>query len=69
MCSKFQNKDTQKKISYTIGGILILRVILIDPYQIYLGSWNIQSSLPLQLCSLSAILSGLILPIILIKDV
>ena len=61
LCSKFHNQDTQKKISYVIGTILILRVILIHPYQIYLGSWDIQSSLPLHLCGISSIISAIIL--------
>ena len=61
LCSTFHNQDTQIKISYAIGTILVLRVILIHPYQIYLGSWDIQSSLPLHLCGISSIISAIIL--------
>lgn len=45
----------------TIGIILISRAVLIHPYQIYLGLWSVQSSLPLQMCGISAVLSGVIM--------
>ena len=61
LCSKFQDKETQKKISFAIGTILFLRVILIHPYQIYLGNWTIESSLPFHLCGISSIISAIIL--------
>ena len=44
-----------------IGVILIFRTIGIHFYLDYLGTWKIESSLPLHLCGLSAILSGLVL--------
>ena len=61
LCSKFQDKEIQKKISFAIGTILLLRVVLIHPYQIYLGSWTIESSLPFHLCGISSIISAIIL--------
>jgi hypothetical integral membrane protein (TIGR02206 family) len=45
-------------IGYVIGTILIARAILIHPYQVYLGRWNIHSNLPLQMCAIASILSG-----------
>lgn len=61
LCSKFQDKETQKKISFTIGTVLLIRVILIHPYQIYLGSWTLESSLPIQLCGVSSVISAIVL--------
>src|SRR5436190_21516743 len=43
------------------GWILIAVAILIHPFLIYTGQWNLQTSLPLNLCSLSGILSGIVL--------
>ena len=40
---------------------MISRAIFIHAYLIYLGKWNIQSSLPLQMCSISAILAGVVI--------
>ncbi len=41
--------------------ILIARAILVHPYVQYTVGWNMESSLPLHLCGLSAILSGIVL--------
>ena len=48
-------------LTYTIGSILIIRTIGIHFYWLYLNIWTIESSLPLHLCGLSAILSGIVL--------
>ena len=57
-----QSDRTQiKKIAYILGSIMISRAIFIHAYLIYLGKWNIQSSLPLQMCSISAILAGVVI--------
>ena len=53
-----ENKQCLAKI---IGTILIFRTVGVHFYWDYLGIWNIESSLPLHLCGLSAILSGLVL--------
>jgi hypothetical integral membrane protein (TIGR02206 family) len=43
-----------------IGALLLIVSLLIHIYLIWAGKWDLRSSLPLQLCSMSAILSGLI---------
>ena len=53
-----QNKESLAKI---IGAVLIFRTVGVHFYWHYLGIWEIESSLPLHLCGLSAILSGLVL--------
>ena len=57
-CSNPENKELLAKI---IGVVLISRSVGIHFYWHYLGIWTIESSLPLHLCGLSAILSGLVL--------
>ena len=52
------NKELLAKI---IGCILIFRAIGIHFYLNHLNLWTIESSLPLHLCGLSAILSGIVL--------
>ena len=52
------NKDSQAKV---IGAVLIFRAVGVHFYWDYLEIWKIESSLPLHLCGLSAILSGLVL--------
>ena len=52
------NKELLAKV---IGCILIFRAIGIHFYLNYLNLWTIESSLPLHLCGLSAILSGIVL--------
>jgi len=55
------NVENKERLAKIIGLVLIFRSIGIHFYLDYLGAWKIESSLPLQLCSLSAILSGLVL--------
>ena len=43
------------------GIILIARSILIHPYVSYLKGWDIYNNLPLHMCGLSAIISGVIM--------
>ena len=50
-----------EKLAKIIGLILIFRTVFIHFYWIHLDIWSIQSSLPLQLCGLSGILSGIVL--------
>ena len=57
-CIKSENKTSLAKI---IGVVLIFRTLGVHFYWDYLGIWEIESSLPLHLCGLSAILSGLVL--------
>ncbi|MDP6685258.1 MAG: TIGR02206 family membrane protein [Candidatus Marinimicrobia bacterium] len=53
--------DFQLKFGQICGVSLILRNIWINYYQIHLDLWTVESSLPLHLCGLSAILSGIVL--------
>jgi hypothetical integral membrane protein (TIGR02206 family) len=48
-------------IRLRLGRLLVATAIAIHPYLIATHSWNLQSSLPLHLCSLSGILSGVVL--------
>jgi hypothetical integral membrane protein (TIGR02206 family) len=52
---------TRDFIRKIFGLILVFTAISIHPYLIHVGTWNIHTSLPLQLCSLSGILSGIVL--------
>ena len=58
---KFSNSKNKELLAKTIGSVLILREIVIHFYWYHLGIWTIESSLPLHLCGLSAILSGIVL--------
>ncbi len=58
---KWFNAENRERLAKVIGTILIIRAIGIHFYWDYLGIWTIESSLPLHLCGLSAILSGIIL--------
>ncbi len=49
------------KTTFILGGFLLSVAILSHPYQLALGRWSLQSSLPLQMCAISALLSGLLL--------
>lgn len=51
-------RNAIRKIS---GWTLVAVALLLHVYLVYLGTWNIKTSLPLQLCSLSGILSGVVL--------
>ncbi|MFQ6606123.1 MAG: TIGR02206 family membrane protein [Fidelibacterota bacterium] len=44
-----------------IGVVMIGRAILIHPYLMYLNRWSVESSLPLQMCGISAILAGVVM--------
>jgi hypothetical integral membrane protein (TIGR02206 family) len=58
---RYGNQKTKEYIA-TTSGVLLLGVALFSPlYQWALGEWTPQSSLPLNLCSLSALLSGIVL--------
>ena len=49
------------KLGLFMGVILVIRVIITHPYQIYIGEWVVQSSLPLHLCGISSIISAVLL--------
>tara|TARA_Y100000996_G_scaffold363096_1_gene306662 strand:+ start:5393 stop:6094 length:702 start_codon:yes stop_codon:yes gene_type:complete len=60
LIGKNLNKRT-KLFNYIIGFLLIARTPWNQIYQYQIGQWDIQWSLPMQMCSFSAIFSGLIL--------
>ncbi|MFQ6615256.1 MAG: TIGR02206 family membrane protein [Fidelibacterota bacterium] len=51
----------RERLAVILAVVLLARVILIHPYLISLGRWRVESSLPLHMCGLSAILSGVVL--------
>ena len=59
----YRHGNYQKSFSILIGSTLLIRLLWNQWYQYSIGQWNLEWSLPLQLCSFSCILSG-ILPII-----
>jgi len=59
----YKNGKYQKLFTILLGSILLIRLLLTQWYQYSIGQWNLEWSLPLQLCSFSCILSG-ILPIV-----
>ena len=58
---KWFNLKNREKLAKVIGIVLILRTVGVHFYWDYLSIWTIESSLPLHLCGLSAILSGIVL--------
>jgi hypothetical integral membrane protein (TIGR02206 family) len=50
----------QLKFGFWLGVFLLMLSLSIHPYMALKGKWVLQSSLPLQLCSMSALLSGFI---------
>ena len=54
-------KNYSKIFNYSVGIILLLRILWNQWYQYQLGQWNAEWSLPIQMCSFSSIFSGAIL--------
>jgi len=61
LLAKKLNKDQLELLAKVIGVILIARSILVNPYVANLKGWDIYNNLPLHLCGLSAIISGIIM--------
>lgn len=61
VASKYLQKAQLELLANVIGVILIARSILIHPYVNHVSGWDIYNNLPLHLCGLSAILSGVIM--------
>ena len=57
-CLNPNNRETLVRL---IGAVLIYRTVGVHFYWDHLGIWTIESSLPLHLCGLSAILSGIVI--------
>lgn len=51
----------RERLAMVLGVMLMVRAVAIHPYLIHLGRWSVQSSLPIHMCGLSAILSGIVL--------
>jgi len=59
--AKFLQNKQLELLAKVIGIILIARSILIHPYVNHVTGWDIYNNLPLHLCGLSAIISGVII--------
>lgn len=59
--SKLPDKERQKSIARYLGIGLLFIAIYIHIYQIIKGEWDVRFSLPLNLCCISGIISGLVL--------
>ena len=55
------NPNNRETLARLIGAVLIYRTVGVHFYWDHLGIWTIESSLPLHLCGLSAILSGIVI--------
>lgn len=53
--------ERKDQLAIILGIMLIAREVLIHPYKVYLGLWTVRDSLPLHLCGISAVLSGIVL--------
>jgi len=62
------NKEYLSKYTLIIGVFFILRLLWNQWYQNYLGQWDTEWSLPIQMCSFSSLLSG-ILPLVIYFNV
>ena len=58
---KINTNHMINNVAWIIGCVLLFRAVMIHPYQFYLGKWSMQASIPLHLCSMSAIFSALLL--------
>ena len=61
LVGKKLNQANREILATLIGIPLVFIAIFFHIYSLYLGIWTLQVSLPLQLCSMSGILSGLII--------
>ena len=53
-------KNKIRNFNTALGFILLFRALWVQWYQYQMGIWDMQWSLPLQMCSLSSIMSGLL---------
>jgi len=61
LLGKRSNSSNRELLAKIIGSLLIFRALGVHFYWHHLGIWTIESSLPLHLCGLSAILSGVVI--------
>lgn len=57
----YLNHLQREWLAKAIGVILVARSILVHPYVDYLVGWDIYNNLPLHMCGLSSIISGIII--------
>ena len=53
---KFLNRSQKIKVTYAIGGIMILDFIAEHLFPIMNGTWDLQYSIPLHLCGISSLI-------------
>lgn len=53
--------DNRNRLAAILAVILLARWVLYHPYIMSQGKWNVRSNLPLHMCGLSALLSGVVL--------
>ncbi len=61
LVAKKMSQPNRETLAKLIGTPLVFIAIFFHVYSIYIGVWDLQTSLPLQLCSMSGILSGLVI--------
>ena len=61
LIGKYSSTEMKNKMAFAVGMLLIGLALFIHIYEINRGEWTKQSCLPLNLCSMSAILSGVVL--------
>jgi hypothetical integral membrane protein (TIGR02206 family) len=59
--SKSLSKSQLIKMTYFIGFALCFRVVFMQLYQMQIDIWTFEKSIPIHLCGLSSILSGLVM--------
>lgn len=59
--SKTLNKSQLTKMTLIIGVLLSFRVVFMQLYQMQIDIWTFEKSLPIHLCGLSSILSGIVM--------
>lgn len=55
--------DDEKKnvLAKILGGMSLIRWVFVQLYSVYAGTWVIESSLPLQMCSFSSLFCGIVM--------
>lgn len=53
--------ENRNRLAMVLAGVFLARWIVYHPYVMWLGKWNVQSNLPIHMCGISALLSGVVL--------
>lgn len=61
LAGRYSHRQNKERIAFFSGLLLIAIALFLPLYQLLRNEWTVQSSLPLNLCSLSGFLSGLVL--------